>query len=137
MAEDRNAKAKREFVLKSSVARGSLALLDRFATPVNAGDHVLWRTPYDMVWEVQAVAPHLHPQVPVGTLQITLVATVPNFAVQGLVPQMSMIRVGAPARLAGDDAAPPQTDQERRDVQEEGNAEPAAVRDDSRNADQD
>lgn len=117
MAEDRNQKARREFILKSSVARGTLQALDRFANPLQPGDHFIWHPPYDLIWQVVDVKPSLNPKAPAGMLQLTLTATVPDWPVQGLVPQVSMIRVGGPP--AADETTETTSDQERHDVQVE------------------
>lgn len=97
---DRNQQARDQFQLaqqRAAFARalssGQVKILDRFANPIEKGSLVMWRTPFDLVWEVKDVVPVLDPNMPVGIVRYILECAVP-VDLNPQVPQMAMTVCG-------------------------------------------
>src|SRR5262245_14606964 len=69
------AAARQQFV--AAFRGGRVAVLDRFGNTVKAGDHVIWRPPHDLVYQVTDAVPVMDPNLPPGFVRLMLQVTVP------------------------------------------------------------
>ncbi len=68
-------RASKQFL--QALSAGQVSPLDRFQNPIRMGDKVLYKTPYDLIFTVQAITPVLNPNVPPGLMDVILTVTVP------------------------------------------------------------
>ena len=73
--QEESATARRQFA--QSVARGQLGAMDRFGQPIEAGDQLMVRTPFDLVFTVVTVNPLLDPRAPAGLMDVVCTVTFP------------------------------------------------------------
>lgn len=63
--------------LGADLRSGRQAVVDRIGRPLQAGDLVQWRTPYDLFWRVVDAVPMLDPGAAPGAIRLRLEAAVP------------------------------------------------------------
>lgn len=86
-----DAQLRRQFA--QAFASGSIKAIDRIGQPIETGALVMYRPPFDLIYEVHDVKPVLDPRQPVGVVQAVLSCSVPVL-LQVNTPVMAMIRVG-------------------------------------------
>lgn len=120
MAADRN----KDFLLRrgAQIAQekfnrqlqaGESAVLDRFGLPIRKGAMVIWRPPFDLIFQVVSAEAliSLDPTRPVPPGQMTLQLTSGEFPLHVVanVPQMTLLHIG---QLPEPEPAPAPTDEE-------------------------
>lgn len=67
--------ASRQFL--NALSAGQAGARDRFNNIIEPGQKLLYKTPFDLMFEVVAVAPVLDPNVPPGMMDVTLAVRFP------------------------------------------------------------
>ena len=104
MAIDRNFVARKQFEeqqrvkqlnkqVREAVSSGSLTVVDRIGQTLEKGALVVWRPPFDLVFEVLDAVPILDPGAPPGAMRVVLTCTT-SAGIPAGQPQMNMIRIG-------------------------------------------
>ena len=86
-----------------ALSAGQVSALDRFGQKMEAGQSLLFRPPFDLVYQIAGISPVLDPRMAPGLLAVTLTVTFP-FHVQGNQPNPNAVIV-----LGKTQAAPPET----------------------------
>lgn len=61
----------------SALSAGQAGARDRFNNIIEGGQKLLYKTPYDLIFDVVSVAPVLDPQAPPGMMDVMLTVTFP------------------------------------------------------------
>jgi hypothetical protein len=69
------ARARRQF--QQMVALGQIGARDRFGNPIETGDQMMVRLPFDLVYQVVAVNPVMDPREPPGLMDLVCTVTFP------------------------------------------------------------
>jgi hypothetical protein len=111
-----------------ALSSGQVHAVDRFRNKIEAGQKILFRPPYDLIFEVVSVTPLLDPNAPAGMITLHLAVQVPVH-VQANVENPQLIIVGgAPHAQQTQPAATP-AQPEPAEIQADVRGEPPAADD--------
>ena len=112
-----------------ALSAGQAGAYDRLRQPIQPGGKVLWSPPYDLIFDVAAVAPVLDPGAPAGLMNVTVTvtATVQMYANQPNVQMLMIPALGGAARAQGD--GDHDDSEQRGEAEEEGGRVDADPRD--------